>query len=132
MTGSSPDAKPPRALWHVAPGEAALRGADLGVGDCEVRALWSLVSRGTERLVHEGRVPESEYQRMRAPHQEGDFPFPLKYGYAMVGMVEDRPEALIGRHVFALHPHQSRFRLPAGALVPLPPCRPAAPPSPRI
>ncbi|QIE57778.1 zinc-binding alcohol dehydrogenase [Pikeienuella piscinae] len=83
--------------------------------------MWSLISRGTERLVHEGRVPESEHQRMRAPHQEGNFPFPVKYGYAMVGIVEDGPEALIGRHVFALHPHQSRFRLPADDLVPLPP-----------
>lgn len=57
---------------------------------------------------------------MRAPFQEGDFPFPVKYGYAAVGSVEQGPDALIGRTVFALHPHQSLFAVPAEALIPLP------------
>ena len=34
-----------------------------------VRALFSGISRGTEALVFHGRVPASEYQRMRAPFQ---------------------------------------------------------------
>jgi threonine dehydrogenase-like Zn-dependent dehydrogenase len=57
---------------------------------------------------------------MRAPYQTGDFPYPVKYGYAAVGAVEAGPSALIGRSVFALYPHQTRFVLPARALVPLP------------
>ena len=57
---------------------------------------------------------------MRAPHQTGDFPFPVKYGYAAVGRAEAGPAALIGRNYFALFPHQSHFVLPAGALVPVP------------
>ncbi len=81
---------------------------------------WSALSRGTERLVFEGRVPESEWARMRAPFQEGEFPFPVKYGYAAVGIVEDGPQELVGKPVFALHPHQTRFVLPADALVPVP------------
>jgi threonine dehydrogenase-like Zn-dependent dehydrogenase len=57
---------------------------------------------------------------MRAPHQEGEFPFPVKYGYAAVGVVEAGPDGLVGRHVFSLYPHQTRFRVPADAVVPLP------------
>ena len=67
-----------------------------------------------------GRVPESEYQRMRAPFMAGDFPFPVKYGYATVGRIEDGMEALRGRTVFTLHPHQNLFNIPASAAVLLP------------
>lgn len=114
----------PVALWHVAPRRCELRPGALGSGAATVRTMWSLVSRGTERLVFEGRVPEREAARMRAPHQEGDFAFPVKYGYAAVGVVEDGPEDLLGAHVFALHPHQTRFRLNAEDLSPLPPTLP--------
>ena len=38
-----------------------------------------------------GRVPASEYERMRAPFMAGAFPFPVKYGYATVGRVEEGP-----------------------------------------
>ena len=58
---------------------------------------------------------------MRCPFQEGAFPFPVKYGYAMVGIVEDGPDELIGETVLALHPHQTRFVIPRDAALPLPP-----------
>lgn len=111
------------ALFYSARGRAELRPvrlAPMGPGDVEVRTLFSALSRGTERLVFEGRVPPSEHARMRAPFQEGEFPFPVKYGYAAVGRVEAGPDDLLGRHVFCLHPHQARFRVPAEAVVPLP------------
>jgi len=85
-----------------------------------VRTVFSGISRGTERLVFEGRLPESEWLRMRCPHQHGGFPFPVKYGYAAVGLVEDGPPEWRGRAVFALHPHQDRFVIPARDAVPLP------------
>ena len=50
----------------------------------------------------------------------GHFPFPVKYGYATVGRVEAGMDALRGRNVFALHPHQSLFNLPAEAVFPIP------------
>jgi threonine dehydrogenase-like Zn-dependent dehydrogenase len=50
----------------------------------------------------------------------GTFPFPVKYGYATVGVVEAGPEELVGRNVFTLHPHQTRFDVPAGAAAPIP------------
>lgn len=110
----------PLALWHIGPRTSALLPGALGEGDVLVRTKWSLVSRGTERLVFEGRVPASEAERMRAPCQEGRFPFPVKYGYAAVGRVEDGPSHLFGRTVFALHPHQPLFRLPAPAVTLVP------------
>lgn len=109
-----------RALWHVGQGRVEIRDEALEPAETRARALVSAVSRGTERLVHEGRAPESERARMRGPNMGGDFPFPVKYGYAWVGEVEAGPEALVGRHVFALHPHQTRIGLPADALRLLP------------
>jgi threonine dehydrogenase-like Zn-dependent dehydrogenase len=83
-----------------------------------VRALVSGISRGTESLVFHGRVPASEWLRMRCPFQEGAFPYPVKYGYAMVGTAVSG--ALMGQRLFSLHPHQSLFNLPDEALLPLP------------
>jgi threonine dehydrogenase-like Zn-dependent dehydrogenase len=52
--------------------------------------------------------------------QEGDFPYPVKYGYCAVGTIEEGPRDLQGRTVFALHPHQERFTAPAALLAPVP------------
>ena len=111
------------ALWYQAPGVVAMRTETLpalGEGHARVRTLFSGISRGTERLVLNGRVPESEWTTMRAPLQAGDFPFPVKYGYCAVGVVEAGPRAMLGRTVFCLHPHQDRFDVPAAMLAPLP------------
>jgi NADPH:quinone reductase-like Zn-dependent oxidoreductase len=112
-----------QALWYVAPGKAEIRPeplAPLAAGEVRVRAVASALSRGTERLVFAGRVPESEFERMRAPFMSGTFPFPVKYGYAMVGRVEEGPADLKGRLGFALYPHQTAFNLPIENFVPLP------------
>jgi NADPH:quinone reductase-like Zn-dependent oxidoreductase len=111
------------ALWYVGPGQAEIRTETLGErgpGQVFVQALYSAISRGTERLVLAGRVPETEFERMRAPFMGGAFPFPVKYGYSAVGRVECGPAELRGRIVFALYPHQSAYILPADAVVPLP------------
>jgi threonine dehydrogenase-like Zn-dependent dehydrogenase len=123
MNEAPPAAGTARALWYVTRGRAELRPAPLppdGAQDVRVKTSWSALSRGTERLVFEGRVSMTESGRMRAPLQEGDFPFPVKYGYCAVGVVEDGPKALQGRTVFALHPHQDRFVAPASLLAPVP------------
>ncbi len=116
------------ALWYVAPGKAEIRSETLGPpgpGEVRLRATLSALSRGTERLVFSGMVPESEYDRMRAPFMGGAFPFPVKYGYAMVGRVEGGSAALQNRLCFALYPHQTVFNLPAENIVPLPDGLPA-------
>jgi hypothetical protein len=119
-----------QALWYVGPGRAEIRTETLAreVGPTEVRieALYGGISRGTERLVFTGRVPTGEYARMRAPLMAGEFPFPVKYGYATVGRVAAGPDALIGRTAFALHPHQTAFTLPADRIALLPTDVPAS------
>jgi NADPH:quinone reductase-like Zn-dependent oxidoreductase len=101
-----------RALVYTAPLTAECRPVALGPlqpGEALVRTEFTALSRGTERLVASGLVPEAERHRMRCPLQEGDFPFPVKYGYCAVGVVEDGPAEWIGKRVFVLHPHQDRF-----------------------
>jgi NADPH:quinone reductase-like Zn-dependent oxidoreductase len=116
------------ALWYAGPGHAEIRPeliAEPGPGEVQVRALHSGVSRGTERLILAGLVPPSEFERMRTPFMAGAFPFPVKYGYAAVGLVERGPAKLEGSIAFALHPHQSLFNLPADAVTPIPNSVPA-------
>lgn len=101
-----------RALFYTAPMQAELRPVPLEApepGDALVRMEFSALSRGTERLVASGGVPPEEADRMRCPLQEGEFPFPVKYGYCAVGIVEKGPTEWLGRRVFVLHPHQDRF-----------------------
>jgi NADPH:quinone reductase-like Zn-dependent oxidoreductase len=112
-----------KALWYVAPGRAELRDQVAVAptsGEVRVRALYGAVSRGTERLVCNDRVPSSEFERMRAPFMDGKFPFPVKYGYSTVGRVEEGPPSLRDHLVFALHPHQDVFTLPADAVLQVP------------
>lgn len=112
-----------RAFWIASPEHGEIRAEPLAAPSADevvVRALYSGVSRGTEALVFQGRVPVSEYQRMRAPFQSGDFPAPVKYGYANVGEVEQGPPGLLHRNVFTLYPHQTRYVVPADAVHVLP------------
>lgn len=112
-----------RALWTTGPGAAHVVTEALSpprAHEVLVRTLYSALSRGTESLVFWGKVPESEYQRMRCPHQGGEFPFPVKYGYSSVGRVLDGPAELRDRLVFSLFPHQSAYVVPADSVLPLP------------
>jgi threonine dehydrogenase-like Zn-dependent dehydrogenase len=112
-----------RAFWIREPGRGEIRPVRLsepGPGEVLVRTLRSGVSRGTEALVFRGGVPESQYDAMRAPFQEGDFPGPVKYGYLNVGIVECGPDELRGRTVFCLFPHQTAYVVPADAVTVVP------------
>jgi threonine dehydrogenase-like Zn-dependent dehydrogenase len=120
---STGKARMARSLWYVGKGKAELRIASLPrpkPGEALVRTLFSGISRGTERLVLSGAVGPSEWERMRAPNQEGAFPFPVKYGYCATGIVEEGPAPFIGRPVFCLHPHQDFFVAPVEALTLVP------------
>jgi threonine dehydrogenase-like Zn-dependent dehydrogenase len=117
-----------RALWYAGQGLVELRAAPLPplrAGEARVRTLFSGISRGTERLVLQGHIGPSEWERMRCPMQEGPFSFPVKYGYCAVGVVEDGPADLLGGQVFCLHPHQDVLHVPADGLAPIPAAIPA-------
>jgi NADPH:quinone reductase-like Zn-dependent oxidoreductase len=112
-----------RAFWVAEPGRGEIRTQQLrqlAQGELLIRTLQSAISRGTERVVFRGQVPESEWSRMRCPFQEGEFPAPVKYGYSAVGVVEDGPTEILGHRVFCLHPHQDRFIVPRGAVFEVP------------
>ncbi len=111
------------SLWYAEAQNVVLRREQLPnslQNAALVRTLFSGISRGTERLVFMGKVPTSEYERMRAPLQSGDFPFPVKYGYCATGIVEDGPKDLIGHAFFCLHPHQDLFQIAPEMLIPIP------------
>ncbi|MEO7124552.1 MAG: zinc-binding alcohol dehydrogenase [Nakamurella sp.] len=111
------------AFWVREPGLGEIRPAairDPGPGEVLIRTLYSGISRGTEALVFEGRVPQDQYQTMRAPFQQGDFPGPVKYGYLNVGRVDAGVPDLIGRTVFCLFPHQTVYTVPASAVIEVP------------
>jgi threonine dehydrogenase-like Zn-dependent dehydrogenase len=117
------DTRAAAAFWIAAPGRGEIRPETLPApapDEVLVRTLYSCISRGTESLVFAGRVPASERARMRAPFQAGEFPAPVKYGYASVGVVEQGPAGLQGETVFCLFPHQTRYVVPARAVQPLP------------
>lgn len=111
------------AYWTTAPGQGELRSEKIHVprpGEALVRGLYSGISKGTEMVVHNGAVPPRVASEMRAPHQEGDFPGPVKFGYLSVGIVKDGPEDWKGQRVFCLHPHQDRYVVPIGSLTRIP------------
>lgn len=97
------------ALWHLSSEESKLRPVHLTTPNfsyLKIKALYSLVSSGTERLVAQGRVPDDLKESMRVPGQEGSFQFPIKYGYSLVGEVLNENHPLQGKVVHLLHPHQ--------------------------
>jgi threonine dehydrogenase-like Zn-dependent dehydrogenase len=123
MTGGA------RSFWVTAPGKGEIRDEPVRVparDEVLVRTLHTGVSRGTETLVFRGGVPANQYAVMRAPYQEGEFPAPVKYGYLNVGVVDRGPADLLGRTVFCLYPHQTRYVVPAGAVTVVPDAVPPA------
>ena len=122
-----PSAAPgsPQALWFAGRRRAELwpeEAPDPGPGEVRVRAVLSAVSHGTEMLVYRGEAPED--LPLDLPTFAGGFPFPIKHGYACAGRVLDTGPDIEGLSpgdpVFAHHPHQDFFTVPADFPVRLP------------
>lgn len=116
---------PAQAVWFSAPRTVELRTESVpppGPGQVRVQTIASALSHGTERLVYRGEVPAD--LPLDLPTLTGSFGFPIKYGYAAVGRVRDvGPDVTThapGDLVFALHPHQTIFNLPAAGALRLP------------
>lgn len=114
-----------RALRFAGPRRVELVTVEVpspGAGEVLVRTRFSGISTGTELLVYRGEVDEGMPLDERLGALGGTFRYPVAYGYSCVGVVE-RSEAGVdaGSLVFAFHPHQERFVLAAGDVVPLPP-----------
>src|SRR2546423_9036785 len=111
-----------RAVWFRHPHEVELRDEVLdppGPSDIHVRALRSAISHGTEMLVYRGQVDSS--LPLDLPTLKGSFEFPIKYGYASVGRVEEVGNSVAGINkgdlVFVHHPHQSEYIVPAASAI---------------
>ena len=125
----APEKSPARAFWARPPETGTIRTAELAPptdGELLVETIYSAISRGTESLVHQGRVPENQYDAMRAPFQEGWFPGPVKYGYMNVGRVASGPDGAAEKTVFCLYPHQTAYVVPQDAVIAVPDEVPAA------
>jgi threonine dehydrogenase-like Zn-dependent dehydrogenase len=112
------------ALWFQAQEQAVIRSEALPEateGWCEIRTQFSALSPGTERLVYTARVPPELAEAMRCPYMGGAFPFPVKYGYSLVGTVNAGPADWLGRAVHVLHPHQDRCVVRCEDVYALPP-----------
>ncbi len=95
-----------------------------GAGEVHVRSLVSAISPGTEMLIYRGQAPENLPVDDTIDALAGNFTFPLRYGYALVGEVtatgpQTDPEWL-GRKVFAFHPHESCFNSATENLIRVP------------
>lgn len=113
------------AVWFPAARRVELRQEPLdpvGPDDVRVRCIASAISHGTEMLVYRGQVPPD--LSLDLPTLRGSFGFPIKYGYASVGRVEETGDDVKnvspGDLVFAHHPHQDHYVVPSSIVVPLP------------
>ncbi|MFB6298409.1 MAG: zinc-binding alcohol dehydrogenase [Salinirussus sp.] len=121
-----------RALSFVGPREVAVRSVtvpDPGDGEVTVEAWVSGISPGTELKIYRGEAPTDLAADPTIDALDGDFSYPLQYGYSTVGEVTRLgpgvDEEWLGRTVFGFHPHQSRFTAATADLCPVPESVPA-------
>lgn len=113
-----------KGLWFTGPRQVELRDEEVrepGQGEIVVRSHCSLISAGSEMLLYrgEGNLPGLEL----LPTAEGTLPFPIKFGYQQIGVVEQvGPGAShkAGDLVWCVYPHQDRFVLPDYFATPIP------------
>jgi len=105
-----------KSLFFVAPYQVALRSEDLSApaaGEARILSLCSAISTGTELLLYKGEAPAALAVDDTLPALGGTLAYPLKYGYSMVGRVEEIgsgvDESWLGKLVFAFNPHEDAF-----------------------
>lgn len=119
-----------KALWFTSEREVELRAEEVpppGPGDVTVESEVSLISAGTEMLVYRGETTGPEDLVLERPGRAGTYPFPVKYGYQLVGRVlaaGGNSGFDEGDRVFVQHPHQDLLTIPvrgglSGAVMPL-------------
>jgi 2-desacetyl-2-hydroxyethyl bacteriochlorophyllide A dehydrogenase len=119
-----------RAAWFASARQVEIRTETVpppGPGDVTVASEISLISAGTEMLVYRGECTGPEDLGLDRPGRAGSFPFPVKYGYQLVGRVfeaGDESGFSPGQRVFVNHPHQDLLTIPvrgslAGRTLPL-------------
>ncbi len=108
-----------QAVWFVAPRHAVLRPETVrppAPGQVQVRAVHSLISAGSELNLYRG---EGNLPGVLLPTAKGSIPFPVSFGYQIVGEVLAAGTGVyyaIGDKVLAMHPHQDIFNVMAAGL----------------
>jgi len=112
-----------QALFHVAERRVECREVSLatpGEGEVLITSRCSAISAGTEAMIFSGAFPRNTVLDANIASLKGGFTYPFSYGYALVGDVAAAgtgvDQGLIGKTLFAFHPHQDR------AVVPLATC----------
>lgn len=107
------------ALFHVAQRRVECREVALaapGTGEVLIESRCSAISAGTEAMIFNGAFPKDTPLDGSIESLKGGFAYPFSYGYALVGEVSATgpgvEEGLIGKTVFAFHPHQDRAVVP--------------------
>lgn len=95
-----------------------------GPGEALVRTLVSAISSGTEMLLYRGRMPAELQLDESIAALGGGVKYPVRYGYAAVGRVEEVGSGVenvgVGNLVFCFRPHESGFVCPATDLIKAP------------
>ena len=115
-----------RVLYFSGPKAVEIRTETIGRPDRDellVETIASGISPGSELLVYRGEFPEGVAVDATIDALDGEFEYPLRYGYAAVGEVVEAGEAVdedwLGRRVFAFEPHADRFRTTPERVVPI-------------
>lgn len=113
-----------KAVWFTEARKAEIleeEVGDPGEGEILVRSSCSLISAGSEMHMYrgEGNLPGLDL----LPTSAGSLPFPVKFGYQQIGLVEKAgPGSVhqVGDQVWCLYPHQDLFVLPDMFATPVP------------
>ena len=114
-------------LWFTAPHCVEVREVTLPApapGQVLVKSVCSAVSAGTELLAFRGQLPRSIGLDSTLAALQGTAEYPLQYGYASVGEVQQIGDGgshdLLGCRVFSFQPHASHFLASPEQLMPIP------------
>jgi 2-desacetyl-2-hydroxyethyl bacteriochlorophyllide A dehydrogenase len=116
-----------KKLYFTAPEQVEVQEEklpDLAPGQVLVETELSAISPGTEMLVYRGEFPRDQPVDSCLPGLEGDFHYPLAYGYACVGQVIELGPGVdpgwLDRLVFSFQPHATHFVTSPETLHPVP------------
>jgi 2-desacetyl-2-hydroxyethyl bacteriochlorophyllide A dehydrogenase len=127
MPDASGRASRANALLHVAERRVECREVPLsapGEGEVLIRSRCSAISAGTEAMIFSGKFPKDAPLDTTIEGLKGGFAYPFPYGYALVGEVSALgpgvDEALLGKLLFAFHPHRDWAVVPIADCLAIP------------
>lgn len=93
-----------KELWHISKEKSLWKTTS---SNSSFESICSMISTGTERLIATGMVDHHFQKQMSVPYMDGNFDLPIKYGYSLIVMDEQK------RIGHLMHPHQSHVEVEA-------------------